>query len=87
MSKKLKNSCIKKFSKFLWLLFEWLLLRWLLLTFNLNKSSLGQIVCLCNPYFLLIGCRQSVTKIMGKTTIWKILCFYSLSPLNNVEKQ
>ena len=24
---------------------------------------------------------------MGKTAIWTILCFYPLSPLNNVEKQ
>ena len=24
---------------------------------------------------------------MGKTAIWAILCFYSLFPLNNVEKQ
>ena len=26
-------------------------------------------------------------KIMGKTAIWTILCFYHLYPLNNVEKQ
>ena len=31
--------------------------------------------------------RQSVTKIMGKTTIWTIYCFSSLSPFNNVEEQ
>ena len=31
--------------------------------------------------------RQSVTKIMGKTAIWTILCFSPLPPLNNVEKQ
>ena len=31
--------------------------------------------------------RQSVTKIMGKTAIWAILCFYTLPPLNNVDKQ
>ena len=30
---------------------------------------------------------QSVTKIMGKTAIWAISCFYPLPPLNNVEKQ
>ena len=30
---------------------------------------------------------QSVTKIMGKTAIWTILCFYLLNPLNNVDKQ
>ena len=24
---------------------------------------------------------------MGKTAIWRILCFYPLPPLNNVEKQ
>ena len=28
---------------------------------------------------------QSVTKIMGKTAIWPILCFYPLLPLNNVK--
>ena len=32
-------------------------------------------------------CRQSMTKIMGKTAIWTILCFYPRPPLNNVEKQ
>ena len=31
--------------------------------------------------------KQSVTKIMGKTASWEILCFYPLPPLNNVEKQ
>ena len=31
--------------------------------------------------------RQSVTKLMGKTAIWEILYFYSLLPLNNIEKQ
>ena len=30
---------------------------------------------------------QSVTKIMGKTAIRTISCFYSLPPLNNVEKE
>ena len=30
---------------------------------------------------------QSMTKIMRKTAIWAISCFYSLPPLNNVEKQ
>ena len=30
---------------------------------------------------------QSVTKIIGKTAIWTIFCFYPLPPLNNVEKQ
>ena len=29
---------------------------------------------------------QSVTKVMGKADIWVISCFYSLPPLNNVEK-
>ena len=28
-----------------------------------------------------------MTKIMGKTAIWAISCFYSLTPLNNDEKQ
>ena len=28
---------------------------------------------------------QSVTKIIGKTAIWTILCFSPLPPLNNVE--
>ena len=31
--------------------------------------------------------RQSVTKIMGKTAIWTILCFSPLPPINNVEEQ
>ena len=31
--------------------------------------------------------RQSVTKIMGKTAIWTILCFSPLPPYNNVEVQ
>ena len=31
--------------------------------------------------------RQSVTKIMGKTAIWTIMCFSPLHPLNNVEEQ
>ena len=31
--------------------------------------------------------RQSVTKIMGKTAIWTILCFSPVPPLNNVEEQ
>ena len=31
--------------------------------------------------------RQSVTKIMGKTAIWTILCFSLLPSLNNVEEQ
>ena len=31
--------------------------------------------------------KQSVTKIMGKTAIWKIYYFYPLPPLNNVVKQ
>ena len=31
--------------------------------------------------------QQSVAKIMGKTAIWAISCFYPLPPLNNVEKQ
>ena len=30
---------------------------------------------------------QSVTKIMGKTAIRTISCFYPLPPLNNVEKE
>ena len=30
---------------------------------------------------------QSVTKIMGKTAIGAISCFYPLPPLSNVEKQ
>ena len=30
---------------------------------------------------------QSVKKIMRKTAIWEISCFYPLPPLNNVEKQ
>ena len=30
---------------------------------------------------------QSVTKIMGKTAIWTILCFSPLPPLNHVEEQ
>ena len=33
------------------------------------------------------GNLQSVTKIMGKTAIWTILCFSPLLPLSNVEKQ
>ena len=28
-----------------------------------------------------------MTKIMTKTAIWAISCFYPLSPFNNVEKQ
>ena len=28
-----------------------------------------------------------MTKIMGKTAIWAISCFFPLPPLNNVEKQ
>ena len=31
--------------------------------------------------------RQSVTKIMGKTAIWTILCLSTLPPLNNVEEE
>ena len=31
--------------------------------------------------------RQSVTKIMGKTGIWTILCFSPLPLLNNVDEQ
>ena len=31
--------------------------------------------------------QQSVTKIIGKTAIWAISCFYPLPPLSNVEKQ
>ena len=31
--------------------------------------------------------RQSVAKIMGKTSIWTILCFPPLPPLDNVEEQ
>ena len=31
--------------------------------------------------------KQSVTKIMGKTVNWAILCFSPLLPLNNVEEQ
>ena len=31
--------------------------------------------------------RQSGTKIMGKTAIWRILCFSPLLPLNNVDEQ
>ena len=38
------------------LLLGWLLLGWLLLTFNFNKTPLGEIGCLGNPYFLLTGC-------------------------------
>ena len=30
---------------------------------------------------------QSMTKLMGKTAIWAISCFYPLPTLNNVEKQ
>ena len=30
---------------------------------------------------------QSVTKIMGKTAIWTVLCFSPLPPLNNVNEQ
>ena len=30
---------------------------------------------------------QSVTKIMGKAAIWKILCFPLPQSLNNVEKE
>ena len=33
------------------------------------------------------NCIQSVTKYMGKTAIWAILCSYPLPTLNNVEKQ
>ena len=38
-----------------WLLLGWLLLGWLLLIFSLNKTPLGEIGCLSNPYFLLTG--------------------------------
>ena len=38
--------------------------------------------CMPSDFF-----RRSMTKIMGKTAIWKILCFYPLPPLNNVEIQ
>ena len=31
--------------------------------------------------------RQSVTKIMGKTDIWRILSLPPLPPLNNVEEE
>ena len=31
--------------------------------------------------------QQSVTKIMEKSAIWTILCFYPLPPLKNVERQ
>ena len=30
---------------------------------------------------------QSLTKIMGKTAIWTIVCSSLLAPLNNVEEQ
>ena len=30
---------------------------------------------------------QSATKVMEKTAIWTISSFYSLPPLNSVEKQ
>ena len=35
----------------------------------------------------IIAKLQSVKKIMGKTCIWTILCFYPLPHVNNVEKQ
>ena len=36
--------------------------------------------------FLFMGL-QSVTNIMGKTSIWSTSFFYPLPPLSNVEKQ
>ena len=46
------------------------------------KMSNGKILHLKLGIFF----RPSVTKIMGKTAIWKILCFSPLPPLNNVEE-
>ena len=43
--------------------------------------------CTKDDVFTVIQNRQSVTKIMGKTAIWTISCFYSLPPFRNVEKQ
>ena len=53
-------------------------------------------LCLTEKYHILVSRvnlinnrseLQSVTKIMGKTAIWSISCFFPLPPLNNVEKQ
>ena len=37
--------------------------------------------------YKILDSAQSVTKIMGKTAIRTISCFYSLPPLTNVEKE
>ena len=40
------------------------------------------------PHLKFCRCfRQSVGKLMGKTAIWKILCFSPLPPLHNVEEK
>ena len=41
----------------------------------------------CISFNLKVKDLQSVTKIMGKTAIWKIFCFSPIPPLNNLENQ
>ena len=50
-------------------------------TFNWFKKNDSEIPHFCRFF------RQSVTKIMGKSAIWTILCFSPLPPLKNVEEQ
>ena len=49
----------------------------------LFKKSRGKISHL--KFWIFFG--QSVTKIMGKTAIWTILCFSTFPPPRNVEEQ
>ena len=61
-----------------------------------HSDAMGN--CLPSNWFKTTNCkilhlnfsdffRQSVTKLIGKTAIWEISCFYPLPPFNNVEKQ
>ena len=51
-----------------------------------TDSQIELLFCVLRYYTYFTGL-QSVAKIMGKSAIWIILCFYSVPPLSNVEKQ
>ena len=59
----------------------------------LNYKTVRQVQCRGGALsqfhlsLIILNKLQSVTKIMGKSAIWTILCFYPFPPLNNVEKQ
>ena len=57
------------------------------ITYDADNSKIEETMKLVGNKIAKQGGLQSVTNIMGKAAIRTISCFYSLPPLNNVEKE